>query len=160
MSDYEVHPIGRVPVELAKRLVDDWWSKSGNSAEALQDVIDAHLDELAALVTPPQTQPVRREELRIGDRVRVVTDWTGVVTDTSCAIICVRDDEDGSVAWVSDDGATNTYLLDRPDPEPEPVNDEALVKVVVDWLRDNSYLSSSAENYARELVRRLYAKAV
>ena len=44
--------------------------------------------------------------------------------------------------------------------EPEPVTDEALVHVVVDWLRDPRYLSASTEDYARELVRRLYAKAV
>ena len=43
--------------------------------------------------------------------------------------------------------------------EPEPVDDEALVKVVVDWLHDPHYINS-AEDDARELVRRLYAKAV
>ena len=144
----------RVPLDLAGKVLRSFL------AAGMQTALDAHLDELAALVAPPQPQPVRREDLRVGDRVRVVTDWTGVITDTSCAIICVCDDEDGSVAWVSDDGATNTYLLDRPDPEPELVGDEALVKVVVDWLRDPHYLSSSDEDYARELVRRLYAKAV
>ena len=143
----------RVPSELAKKVLRSFL------AAGMQTAIDANLDELAALVAPPQPQPVRREELRIGDRVRVVTDWTGVVTDTSCAIICVRDDEDGSVAWVSDDGATSTYLLDRPDPEPELVGDEALVKVVVDWLHSPEY-DKSEEDDARDLIRRLYAKAV
>ena len=38
--------------------------------------------------------------------------------------------------------------------------DHTLVKVVVDWLRDPHYLSSSDEDYARDLVQRLYAKAV
>ena len=43
--------------------------------------------------------------------------------------------------------------------EPEPVDDEALVKVIVDWLHHPDY-DKSEEDDARELVRLLYAKAV
>ena len=98
----------RVPSELAKKVLRSFL------AAGMQTALDAHLGELAALVAPPQPQPVRREDLRAGDRVRVVTDWTGVVTDTS---------------RVSNDGETNTYLylLERPDLEPQPVTDEAAV---------------------------------
>ena len=96
----------RVPLALAKRLVDDWWSKSGNAAEALRDVIDAHLDELAALVAPPQPEPVARETLRVGDRVRIILE--GVLTAV---------DKFGE-SWDTDAPTSRTtyYLLDRPDP--------------------------------------------
>ena len=178
MSDFEVCPVGT-----AKRL--------------------AELEKRLAA----RPEPVRCENLNVGDRVRVVTDWTGVVTGTviSLGVVYVRDDKDGIVEWVrvGDDGETTAYLLERPDtrPEPlaeylhnmvnnfvdddhlagiivadiikalrapdappvkelEPVDDEALVQVVVDWVRNPRYISTSDEDYARELVQRLYAKAV
>ena len=96
----------RVPLALAKRLVDDWWSKSGNAAEALRDVIDAHLDELAALVAPPQPEPVARETLRVGDRVRIVSE----------AVLTTIDECGESWDGNSPDSGTTYYLLDRPDP--------------------------------------------
>lgn len=146
MSDFEVHPVGT-----AKRLA-----------------------ELEAMLTA-QAEPVRREDLRVGDRVRIVSE--GVLTDL---------DECGEV-WDGDEDIY--YLIDRPDPlaaylrgsdwphlvadlvaalrspdappvkEPEPVPDEALVKVVVDWLHSPEY-DKSEEDDARDLIRRLYAKAV
>ena len=146
MSDFEVHPIGT-----ANRLA-----------------------ELEAMLTA-QAEPVRREDLRVGDRVRIVSE--GVLTDL---------DECGEV-WDGDEDIY--YLIDRPDPlaaylrgsdwphlvadlvaalrspdappvkEPEPVPDEALVKVVVDWLHSPEY-DKSEEDDARDLIRRLYAKAV
>ena len=96
----------RVPLALAKRLVDDWWSKSGNAAEALRDVIDAHLDELAALVAPPQPEPVARETLRVGDRVRIVSE----------AVLTTIDECGESWDGNSPGSSTTYYLLDRPDP--------------------------------------------
>ena len=146
MSGFEVHPIGT-----RKRLA-----------------------ELEAMLTA-QAEPVRREDLRVGDRVRIVSE--GVLTDL---------DECGEV-WDGDEDIY--YLIDRPDPlaaylrgsdwphlvadllaalrspdappvkEPEPVPDEALVKVVVDWLHSPEY-DKSEEDDARDLIRRLYAKAV
>lgn len=43
--------------------------------------------------------------------------------------------------------------------EPEPFIDDELVKVVVDWLHSPE-CDKSEEDDARDLVRRLYAKAV
>ena len=178
MNDFEVCPVGT-----AKRL--------------------AELEKMLAA----RPEPVRCEDLNVGDRVRMVTDWTGVVTGTvlSLGVVYVRDDTDGIVEGVNvgDDGETTAYLLERPDTRPEPlaeylhnmvnnfvdddhlagiivadiikalrapdappvkeleqVDDEALVKVIVDWVRNPHYISISDEDYARELVRRLYAKAV
>ena len=178
MSDFEVCPVGT-----AKRL--------------------AELEKMLAA----RPEPVRCKDLNVGDRVRMMTDWTGVVTGTalSLGIVYVRDDTDGIVEGVNvgDDGETTAYLLERPDTRPEPlaeylhnvvsdlvdddhlagdivadiiqalrepdappvkeselVTDEALVKVIVDWVRNPHYISISDEDYARELVRRLYAKAV
>ena len=178
----------RVPLALAQRVEDDWWAMSEPAApEVLQGAIEAHLDELAALVAPPQPEPVARETLRVGDRVRIVSE----------AVLTTIDECGESWDGNSPDSSTTYYLLDRPDPlakylrnvvecylddedqdnlvadlvaklrapgappvEPEPVGDEALVKVVVDWVRNPRYISSSDEDYARELVQRLYAKAV
>ena len=178
MSDFEVCPVGT-----AKKL--------------------AELEKMLAA----RPEPVRCKDLNVGDRVRMVTDWTGVVEGTalSLGIVYVRDDKDGIVKGVNvgDDGETTAHLLERPDTRPEPlaeylhnmvndlvdddhlagiivadiikalrapdappvkeselVTDEALVKVIVDWVRNPHYISISDEDYARELVRRLYAKAV
>ena len=47
-----------------------------------------------------------------------------------------------------------------PAKEPEPVDDEALVSVVDDWLHQFVHPDLDCTEEARELVRRLYAKAV
>ena len=44
--------------------------------------------------------------------------------------------------------------------EPEPVDDEALVSVVDDWLHQFVHPDLDCTEEARDLIRRLYAKAV
>ena len=97
----------RVPLALAQRVEDDWWAMSEPAApEALQGAIEAHLDELAALVAPPQPEPVARETLRVGDRVRIVSE----------AVLTTIDECGESWDGNSPDSSTTYYLLDRPDP--------------------------------------------
>ena len=107
-----------VPWELAQKVLDDYLTNMARRYSTpltgyMRRALDVHLDELAALVAPPQPEPVAREALRVGDRVRIVSE--GVLTTI---------DECGE-SWDSDapDSSTTYYLLDRPDPLTDYVRD-------------------------------------
>lgn len=71
-------------------------------------------------------QPIDGADVRVGDRVRAVTTWDGVITGAGIRrfALHVRQDGGGYAFLDPRDDGTVLYLLDRPDP------DAALIRTI------------------------------
>lgn len=118
---------------------------------AADDAKRAHdqMCDLAETLLPdpqpaPQPPAVDPADVRVGDRVRVVTTWEVSITEVQDIALGGAMD-DGESVWIDtrDDDAV-FYLIDRPEPE------DPRVAVVEEWVTDS-------DAGARDLLARLDA---
>ena len=79
-------------------------------------------DAVAATIPEPTPadgpRPINPADVRVGDRVRAVTTWDGVITDAGDPDALYMRQDDGGYAFIGPRGdETVLYLLDRPDPD-------------------------------------------
>lgn len=121
-----------------------------------ENMVSLDLDEPGIQVTSTDLKTGESETAVIYNNYVIVCAGDCYISDVSTysggtAVVTIKRHGRGFV-YLPDDDAP-------PVNEPEPVDDEALVKVALDWLAE-SMKYDSREEAVRELVKRLYAKVV
>ena len=85
---------------------------------SMRDAVAAALATIPEPTPAESPRPIDPADVRVGDRVRAVTTWDGVITEAGDPDALYMRQDGGGHAFINPrDDETVLYLLDRPDPD-------------------------------------------